>query len=77
MLNFGLVKTSTRLLCQVGSSECIKVSHYGGLQYATCLTNTYIQLSSGYKHTCVDRTATTCWYQCMLEVHGKENGKLC
>ena len=58
-----------------GVTECIVISRYNyQYQWATCLTNAYIQQKSGHKHFCIDRNAKYCWYQCMLEVHNKNFG---
>lgn len=58
-----------------GVTECIQISRYNNeYQWATCLTNAYIQQKSSHQHRCVDRTTTYCWYQCMLEVYEKDFG---
>ena len=54
-----------------GVTECIQLSEYYGYQWATCLTNAYIQQKSNKKHICQYIYATYCWYQCMIEVHDK------
>ena len=58
-----------------GVTECIQISRYNNeYQWATCLTNAYIQQKSSHQHQCTDRTRTYCWYQCMLEVYEKDFG---
>ena len=58
-----------------GATGCIQISRYNNqYQWATCLTDAYIQQKSGHKYDCLDRSRTYCWYQCMLEVHNKDNG---
>ena len=58
-----------------GVTECIQISRYNNeYQWATCLTNAYIQQKSSHQHQCTDRTRTYCWYQCMLEVYEKDSG---
>ena len=60
-----------------GPNQCVPLrQYYNKYQWATCLTNTYIQQQSGHKHICVDRSATYCWYQCMIEVHNKGYGSV-
>ena len=41
-------------------------------QWATCLMDVYIKQKSNQKHLCLDRTASNCWYRCMLEEYNKE-----
>ncbi|KAJ7388473.1 hypothetical protein OS493_037383 [Desmophyllum pertusum] len=56
-----------------GTTECIQIWRYNNqYQWATCLTNAYIQQKSSHKHACEDRYATYCWYQCMIEVYNKK-----
>lgn len=58
-----------------GATGCIQISRYGNqYQWATCLTDTYIQQKSGHKYQCNDRSRIFYWYQRMLEVHNKDNG---
>ena len=57
-----------------GVTECVQLSQYYGYQWATCLTNAYIQQKSNHRHICEDTYARYCWYQCMIEVHGKSRG---
>ena len=60
-----------------GPTECIQLARYNNeYQWATCLSNAYIQQKSGHKHICVNRYATYCWYQCMIEVHNEEYGSV-
>ena len=60
-----------------GSTDCIQLPRYiNQYQWATCLSNAYIQQKSGHKHVCVNRHATYCWYQCMIEVHNKNYGSV-
>ncbi|CAC5415398.1 unnamed protein product [Mytilus coruscus] len=58
-----------------GTIECIQISRYNNeYQWATCLTDTYIKAKSGTEHECIDRTATYCYYQCMLELYDVNSG---
>lgn len=42
-----------------GPTECIQLPHYNNqYQWATCLSNAYIQQKSGHKHICRNRYAT-------------------
>ena len=63
-----------------GTFGCIEDDRYtGGKQYATCLTNIYIQEKSstkGQSHMCMIRSSTYCWYQCMGETHNKFSGPI-
>ena len=60
-----------------GTVECIQIRRYNNeYQWATCLTDAYIKQKSNQKHLCLDRTATYCWYQCMLEEYNKEVGSV-
>ena len=58
-----------------GVTGCVQIWRYNNeYQWATCLTNAYIQQKSAHKHVCIDTSATYCWYQCMIEVHNKNSG---
>ena len=57
--------------------ECIQLRSYNNeYQWGTCVTDAYMKQKSNQNHHCIDRTATYCWYQCMLEVHNKEYGSV-
>ena len=57
------------------TTECVAFSvYYNQYQWATCLSNTYIQQKRNHKHICTYRSANYCYYQCMIEVHGKASG---
>lgn len=71
------VKQCDRNIGPPGHTECIQLPrYYNQYQWGTCLSDAYIKQKSGHKHYCLDRTATYCWYQCMLEVHNKEYGSV-
>ena len=58
-----------------GTIECIRIPRYNDeYQWATCLTDTYIEAKSSGKHVCEDQSATFCYYQCMLEIHDANSG---
>ncbi|XP_061164465.1 uncharacterized protein LOC133173496 [Saccostrea echinata] len=59
-----------------GSPECVLISnpHYDRHQWGTCVTNNYMQTASKGKFSCVEKHATYCYYQCMLEKHKVESG---
>ena len=57
-----------------GSDECVLLHDYSDYQWASYLTNTYIQQKSNGRHICEYRFATYCWYQCMIETYGEESG---
>ena len=58
-----------------GTTRCIRLIGYlNQYQWATCLTNSYIKQKSGHRHSCVDSSATYCWYQCMVEVYHQNYG---
>ena len=60
-----------------GTVECVQLRSYNNeYQWGTCVTDTYVKQKSNQKHHCIDRTATYCWYQCMLEVHNKDYGSV-
>ena len=62
-----------------GATGCVDLPQYytpGQHQWATCLTDAYIKQKSRHEHHCVNRQATYCWYQCMLEVHHKMSGNV-
>lgn len=60
-----------------GPTECIQLDRYNNeYQWATCLSNAYIQQKSGHEHICSSPYANYCWYQCMIEVHNKEYGSV-
>ena len=49
-------------------------SQYSQYQWATCLTDAYIQQKSNLRHQCRDLRAVQCWYQCQLEINNLNNG---
>ena len=58
-----------------GTTACVRIPSYNNqYQWATCLTGRYILQKSFQRHACISPVAIYCWYQCMLEVHGKESG---
>lgn len=58
-----------------GGTECVQIKDYDNqFQWTTCLTDAYIQQKSNHLHMCVDRNASYCLYQCMLEEHNKTSG---
>ena len=60
-----------------GTVECVQLRSYNNeYQWGTCVTDAYMKQKSNQKHQCIDRTATSCWYQCMLEVHNKNYGSV-
>ena len=59
-----------------GSDECVLLHDYSDYQWASYLTNTYIQQKSNGRHICEYRFATYCWYQCMIETYGEESGSV-
>ncbi len=57
-----------------GHTECVPLPVYNNqYQWATCLTNDYIQQKSKNRHVC-QHDSTYCWYQCMIEIYGKGSG---
>lgn len=61
--------------CELFRTACIPpVAGYFGYQWATCLTDNYIQVKSNFQHQCINRTASRCWYQCMVEDFGLNDG---
>ncbi|XP_071177275.1 uncharacterized protein [Mytilus edulis] len=74
--------SSVRAQCSIysgpsGTIECIKIARYNNeYQWATCLTDTYIKAKSGTEHECEERTATYCYYQCMLELYDVNSGPI-
>ena len=60
-----------------GKVECILLSPYfSTYQYATCLRNNYIQIKSNNRHFCSQINDTFCYYNCMLEKHDIDKGKV-
>ncbi|XP_069132222.1 uncharacterized protein [Argopecten irradians] len=58
-----------------GGTKCVQLPEYNGYQYATCLTDSYIQEKSKNKHACEDSPITEyCYYQCMYEVYDECDG---
>ena len=57
----------------VGQAECVLLTpHYNRSQWATCLTESYIMRINA-SHNCRGRVPQ-CWYQCMLEIYGIDEG---
>jgi hypothetical protein len=58
-----------------GTIECTRIKRYNNeYQWATCLTDTYIEAKSSGRHVCEDESATFCYYQCMLEIYDVNSG---
>ena len=57
-----------------GNTHCVKFDVYSDYQWATCRSNIYIRTKSNFRHACIYSLATYCYYQCMLDVYGKEDG---
>ena len=61
----------------LGETECVYLYPvYNAHQWATCLTKDYIMRASDGRHVCASDTATQCWYQCMIEIYGAEDGSV-
>ena len=81
-LLFLVVQSGWASLCDKkygppGVTGCVRIlRYYYQPQWATCLTDAYIRQKSSHQHRCTDRSATYCWYQCMLEVYGKNSGSV-
>ena len=59
----------------IGRTQCVLLEPvYSAHQWATCLTEDYIIRASDGRHICASETATQCWYQCMIEIYGVEEG---
>ncbi|XP_068746916.1 uncharacterized protein [Montipora capricornis] len=76
-----MVQTGWAAQCNVnvgppGITACVNIPGYIRKQWATCLTNTYIQQKSGHKHRCTLTYVKYCWYQCMVEVHSQNYGSV-
>ncbi|XP_052787856.1 uncharacterized protein LOC128222783 [Mya arenaria] len=75
LLFLGLLDQSVAFVCDEGSIVCYAFSGYNNKsQWATCLTKDYIEEKSREQHTCMNQTTVYCYYQCMLEQHGLEEG---
>ncbi|XP_028396530.1 uncharacterized protein LOC114520463 [Dendronephthya gigantea] len=57
-----------------GTVHCVKFLRYNDYQWTICRTDRYIKAKSYGRHRCADQTRTYCHYQCMLDVHEKNNG---
>ena len=57
-----------------GGKECLKLSGYNGYQWMTCRRDSFIRKISNNQHSCSSPLSIYCYYQCMLEVYGKESG---
>jgi len=72
LLPFGIAN-SQKCDAQTGPSGtdvCVLLApYYTDYQWATCLTNAYILQLTKLKKSCMNRTATYCWLQCMAEMH--------
>ena len=68
-------QSCNRYIGPSGTTACIQIYRYNNqYQWATCLTDTYILQKSFQRHTCSHPLAIYCWYQCMIEEHGKASG---
>ena len=53
-----------------GLNRCVLLAeYYNSYQWATCLTDQYIEAKTGKRFHCQIRTAVYCWYQCMVEAY--------
>ena len=59
----------------LGMSACIRIPRYDSEQWSTCVTDVYIRQKSRGRHGCAKGQAI-CIYQCMLEVHDENFGKV-
>jgi len=72
--------TGTTLGCDsetgpVGLTQCfLGTPFYTKYQYGTCLSDAYIMQKSNGKHHCRNRTATYCYYPCMIEKYEIDRG---
>lgn len=58
-----------------GAHECVLLTpYYSKYQWATCLTDDYIQTYTKGNFHCMGRGDTYCWYQCMVEIHSIDTG---
>lgn len=58
-----------------GVTKCLLgTPYYTKYQHGICLSDDYIIQRSSGEHRCRDRTATYCYYPCMLEKYGIDNG---
>ena len=77
---FVFLATSGTLGCDpdtgpAGVTECVLgTPYYSKYQCATCLTNAYIKQRSHGKHACRNSTRTYCYYQCMIDRYGIDEG---
>ena len=77
-INCGIVigpKNCNKWAGPSGGVHCINAIVYDQPQWATCLTDAYIQTKSKGQYRCKDRTATYCYYQCEAELYSNDNGK--
>ena len=57
-----------------GRTECVLLTpYYNVYQWATCLAESYI-MRVNENHHCRSATVTQCYYQCMIEIHGIDEG---
>ena len=58
-----------------GLTQCfLDRLHYSKYQYGTCVTDAYIRQRSGGHYGCRDITVTYCYYPCMIEKFGIDQG---
>jgi len=58
-----------------GLTKCVLgTPYYSKYQCGTCLTDAYIRQRSEGQHRCRNNRATYCYYQCMIEKHGIDQG---
>jgi len=58
-----------------GLTHCVLgTPYYTEYQYGICLTDAYIIQRSKGKHGCRNRSATYCYYPCMIEKYGLDRG---
>ena len=62
--------------CGPSCGKCLKLSGYNDYQWMTCRRNSFIRKISNNQHSCSPSLHIYCYYQCMLEVYGKESGNV-
>ncbi|XP_033753035.1 uncharacterized protein LOC117336532 [Pecten maximus] len=71
----GVITSVSGKCGPVGSTKCLHARGYIGYQWATCLTDAYIQTKSNDRHACENSPTTRyCYYQCMCELYDECDG---
>eukprot|EP00111_Clytia_hemisphaerica_P007716 TCONS_00022425-protein len=76
IFNFKTASSCMALTGPAGQKKCMSITGYNGLQWATCLTSTFVERKSSGRHKCKYYYYKFCWYQCEMDVNNRGSGAI-